>query len=140
MGFMCSLGLPKSTSLPILQNSLYLAIVFSRDDSSESGEDSYEKLIEKEAFTPWEKAPIGCDVNRPGSAADFLTGDWRTEGKPVTNYEACTKCGFCWIFCPDIAYQVNSKGYYDWKADYCKGCGVCAVECPAGAIEMKEEV
>jgi len=88
---------------------------------------------------PWGRMPIGGDVERPGSSGDFETGNWRTAGYPVTDQEACIKCGLCWVVCPDVAYSKNPEGYYDWSARYCKGCGVCAEECPKGAIEMKAD-
>jgi pyruvate ferredoxin oxidoreductase gamma subunit len=100
---------------------------------------SYKDLLITEALSDWENLPIGCDIDRPGSSADFLTGNWRTSGRPETDREKCIKCGFCWILCPDNAYTVVSEGYYAWDHRYCKGCGVCVEECPKGAIEMKEE-
>ncbi len=87
----------------------------------------------------WENLQIGCDIDQPGSSAEFLTGNWRTTGRPVTDKEKCIKCGFCWLLCPDNAYAITPEGYYAWDQRYCKGCGVCVVECPKKAIEMKEE-
>jgi pyruvate ferredoxin oxidoreductase gamma subunit len=100
---------------------------------------SYEDLLKTEALTDWESLQIGCDIDRPGSSAEFLTGNWRTTGRPVTDKEKCIKCGFCWLLCPDNAYAITPEGYYAWDQRYCKGCGVCVVECPKKAIEMKEE-
>lgn len=81
----------------------------------------------------------GADVAQPGNSRDFHTGDWRTMGKPVTDLDKCIKCGFCWLYCPDIAYRQNPDGFFDWDGRYCKGCGICALECPKHAIEMMEE-
>ena len=100
---------------------------------------TYEDILKNEALLEWEQVEIGCDIDRPGSSADFFTGNWRTTGKPVTDREKCIKCGFCWILCPDMAYRVNADGYYDWDGRYCKGCGICVEECPKGSIEMREE-
>lgn len=100
---------------------------------------TYEDILKNEALLDWEQVEIGCDIDRPGSSADFFTGNWRTTGKPVIDREKCIKCGFCWIFCPDMAFRVNAEGYYDWDGRYCKGCGICAEECPKGSIEMREE-
>jgi pyruvate ferredoxin oxidoreductase gamma subunit len=100
---------------------------------------SYEDLLKTEALLDWESLQIGCDIDQPGSSAEFLTGNWRTTGRPVTDREKCIKCGFCWLLCPDIAYAITPEGYYAWDQRYCKGCGVCVVECPKKAIEMKEE-
>jgi pyruvate ferredoxin oxidoreductase gamma subunit len=100
---------------------------------------SYEDFLKTEALYDWESLQLGCDIDRPGSSAEFLTGNWRTTGRPVTNHERCIKCGFCWLLCPDNAYSVTSEGFFAWDHRYCKGCGVCAIECPKKAIEMREE-
>jgi 2-oxoacid:acceptor oxidoreductase delta subunit (pyruvate/2-ketoisovalerate family) len=100
---------------------------------------TYEDILKNEALFKWEQVEIGCDIDRPGSSAEFFTGNWRTTGKPVIDREKCIKCGLCWIFCPDMAYRVNDEGYYDWDGRYCKGCGICVEECPKGSIEMREE-
>jgi len=66
------------------------------------------------------------------------TGEWRTF-KPVIDYSKCTRCLFCWIFCPEgcIERQEDDSPKIDYE--YCKGCGICANECPAKAITMKRE-
>lgn len=80
------------------------------------------------------KANIGATIDEPGSSKRNKTGSWRRE-KPVLDYQRCTKCGICWIHCPDAAIDENLQVNYD----YCKGCGVCANECPIKAIKMEEE-
>jgi len=71
------------------------------------------------------------------TSKEYKTGDWRTF-KPEIDYNKCTTCLFCWLFCPDSAVKFDGqKVYIDY--DYCKGCGVCAAECPVKAITMKEE-
>ena len=73
-----------------------------------------------------------------GTAAEFQTGDWRSE-KPVFNKENCINCYFCWIYCPDSAILLDENNKVvgiDYK--YCKGCGICMEECPVMAISMKE--
>lgn len=92
-----------------------------------------------EALNPWSKLEIGCDIVQPGSSAEFTTGNWRTSGRPHTNFEKCIDCGICWIMCPDIAYTAREDGCYNWEERYCKGCGICAEECPKDAIEMRGE-
>ena len=66
------------------------------------------------------------------------TSAWRTL-RPVIHLDRCTRCNFCWKFCPDDAFSFDEKGYPVLRADYCKGCGICAVECPPHAIEMMAE-
>ncbi|MEN8247032.1 MAG: 2-oxoacid:acceptor oxidoreductase family protein [Thermodesulfobacteriota bacterium] len=98
-----------------------------------------ESVFMVDALHPWNEVEIGCDIVQPGSSAEFDTGNWRTTGKPHTDFEKCIKCGICWIMCPDMAYQANDEGFYDWDKRYCKGCGICVEECPKDAIEMREE-
>ncbi len=66
------------------------------------------------------------------------TATWRTF-TPVIHLERCTKCNFCWKFCPDDAIAFDAKGFPEIKLDYCKGCGICAAECPPKTIEMVAE-
>ena len=71
--------------------------------------------------------------------SDLLhSSTWRTL-RPVIHLEHCTRCNFCWKFCPDDAITFDADGYPVLRLDYCKGCGICAEECPAGAIRMDEE-
>ncbi len=63
------------------------------------------------------------------------TAAWRTL-TPQIHLEHCTKCNFCWKFCPDAAISFDEKGYPVILLDYCKGCGICATECPPKTIEM----
>ncbi len=66
------------------------------------------------------------------------TSSWRTL-TPVIHLEHCTKCNFCWKFCPDDAIGFDEQGFPVIKLDYCKGCGICAEECPPKTIEMISE-
>lgn len=92
-----------------------------------------------DAYCPADALEIGAEITDPGSSRHFKTGNWRTMGRPVTDYDTCIKCGFCWIYCPDIAYSKNDQGFYNWDGSYCKGCAICAQECPKGAITMEGE-
>jgi pyruvate ferredoxin oxidoreductase delta subunit len=86
----------------------------------------------------WQELNIGCVVDEPGNARDYLTGDWRTQ-RPEWTESKCIKCGACWMFCPDAAIAQKTDGYFTANYDYCKGCGICAKECWPGAITMVEE-
>jgi 2-oxoacid:acceptor oxidoreductase gamma subunit (pyruvate/2-ketoisovalerate family)/2-oxoacid:acceptor oxidoreductase delta subunit (pyruvate/2-ketoisovalerate family) len=66
------------------------------------------------------------------------TSSWRTL-TPRIHLEHCTKCNFCWKFCPDDAIGFDEKGFPVIRMDYCKGCGICAEECPPKTIEMVAE-
>ena len=59
--------------------------------------------------------------------------------RPVTDFDACTKCGQCWLLCPDSALDTTPEGYYDVSLASCCGCGVCEESCPAKAITMVSE-
>jgi pyruvate ferredoxin oxidoreductase gamma subunit len=66
------------------------------------------------------------------------TASWRTL-RPVIDRDRCTRCNFCWEFCPDDAFDFDAEGYPLVKLPYCKGCGICATECPPDAIQMVTE-
>ncbi len=66
------------------------------------------------------------------------TADWRTLTPRIT-LAKCTRCNFCWKFCPDDAIEFDAAGFPVIRTDYCKGCGICAAECPPRAIEMRAE-
>ena len=88
----------------------------------------------------WGELPIGGIVERPGTALDFHTGDWRSR-RPVWHEEKCIQCLLCWAFCPDSSILVKEGRVVGIDLSYCKGCGICARECPpkAEAIEMLDE-
>lgn len=99
----------------------------------------YTDYIQGEALHPWPEVEIGCDVHRPGSSAEFLTGNWRTGVYPLLDKEKCISCGICWIMCPEIAFIKEDDGSYSWRGDYCKGCGICVTTCPKKALTMEVE-
>ena len=66
------------------------------------------------------------------------TGLWRTV-KPVMDREKCVKCGFCWMYCPDMAIPQKGGKRIETDYDFCKGCGICKTECMFGAITMEKE-
>jgi 2-oxoacid:acceptor oxidoreductase gamma subunit (pyruvate/2-ketoisovalerate family)/2-oxoacid:acceptor oxidoreductase delta subunit (pyruvate/2-ketoisovalerate family) len=66
------------------------------------------------------------------------TSAWRSL-VPVLHLERCTRCNFCWKFCPDNAIRIGADGYPVLLPEYCKGCGICAEECPPRTIEMVAE-
>lgn len=72
------------------------------------------------------------------SSESIHTAAWRTF-RPVIHLERCTRCNFCWKFCPDDAIELDAGGFPRVREAYCKGCGICAAECPPRTIEMAAE-
>jgi len=86
----------------------------------------------------WREIKVGCVITEAGNAAEYRTGDWRSD-RPIWDKEKCIKCGICYIYCPEAAVVEDEEGYFSADLYYCKGCGICAAECWTGAISMVEE-
>ena len=84
-----------------------------------------------------QKLNPGAVITEPGSSIRYKTGGWRSL-RPVVNKDKCTKCGTCWMFCPDNTIQLTKNGI-EVDYDFCKGCGICAMQCPIKGIVMKKE-
>lgn len=84
----------------------------------------------------WKELPIGGVILNPGSAKEFMTGDWATK-KPIHIPANCISCLFCWAYCPDSAIIVKDGKVVGIDYDHCKGCGICAFECPAKVKALK---
>lgn len=88
-------------------------------------------------YKNWEElSPIPISFPIDGSIG--ITGDWRTF-RPIIIEERCTKCGICWMYCPEGVIHKKDDGSFEIDYQYCKGCGICARECPTKNIEMKRE-
>lgn len=74
-----------------------------------------------------------------GNADEQQTGSWRVE-RPVIDYDCCTRCGLCFVRCPDGSIALDEEGYPVIDYDHCKGCMICWEVCPVGGIEKKKEV
>ena len=86
----------------------------------------------------WKEMPRGALVDKPGSAREYRTGDWRSQ-RPIYDKERCVRCGVCYMYCPDMAIKVKEDGTIEIDTFYCKGCGICARECVTGAFKMITE-
>jgi len=75
----------------------------------------------------------------PGNAEARQTGSWRVE-RPEIDYEHCTRCGLCFVHCPDGAISLDEQGYPVIDYDHCKGCLICLEQCPRHSIVRKKEV
>ena len=85
----------------------------------------------------WKDISLGGVVSDAGNAAEYKTGDWKSERR-VLNTERCIKCGLCYIFCPEGCIGPDERGFFEADPYYCKGCGICARECWTQAITMVE--
>ena len=83
------------------------------------------------------KITVGAVVREPGSTSKENMKGWRTF-MPILDQKKCTKCGLCWLHCPDAAI-FKEKDKFKINYQYCKGCGICEQSCPFKAISMVEE-
>jgi pyruvate ferredoxin oxidoreductase delta subunit len=86
----------------------------------------------------WKDIPEGVTITEPGSSVQFDVSAWRTH-KPIVDKAKCTKCGMCWLFCPESAIEIKEDGKYDANLTFCKGCGICDKVCAVKAITMVKE-
>ncbi len=73
-----------------------------------------------------------------GNAELRNTGAWRVE-RPVIDRNLCTRCGLCFVQCPDGAISLDEEGYPVIDYDHCKGCMICRRVCPIDAITREKE-
>ena len=93
-----------------------------------------------------EVAEVGYDnpviatpsVLHAGNAIARQTGSWRVE-RPVVDPDVCTRCGLCFVRCPDGAIALDDEGFPIIDYDHCKGCMICRQICPLHAIESEKE-
>ena len=95
-------------------------------------------MAKAEGELAWKDLEIGSIITEPGNAAQYKTGDWKSQ-RPVLDESKCNKCGLCYIFCPEGCIKQKTDGYFEIDLSYCKGCGICAAECPKTAITMVAE-
>lgn len=95
-------------------------------------------MTKSEGELTWKDLEVGSIVTEPGNARQYKTGDWRSQ-RPTYDFDKCTKCGLCAIFCPEGVISQNEDGYFETDLYYCKGCGICTQECPTKVITMVEE-
>jgi len=85
---------------------------------------------------PFRAAP---SIITGGNAQQLHTGSWRVE-RPVVDFDRCTRCGLCFVACPDGSIALDHEGYPLIDYDHCKGCMICREVCPLEAIGAKREV
>jgi pyruvate ferredoxin oxidoreductase delta subunit len=90
------------------------------------------------ATVTWQKIEHGSHINKPGNAAEFHTGDWRSV-KPVFLKDKCKQCLLCFPVCPDSAILLDDNAQVKgFDYDFCKGCLCCKEVCNFKAIEREE--
>ncbi|MDH3504076.1 MAG: 2-oxoacid:acceptor oxidoreductase family protein [Nitrospirota bacterium] len=95
------------------------------------------ELVHEMAYDP---VLLGTpSILAPGNAEARQTGSWRVE-RPEIDYEHCTRCGLCFVGCPDGAIALDEQGYPVIDYDHCKGCLICLEQCPRHSITSKKEV
>ena len=77
-----------------------------------------------------------CTIVSPGNSNIRRIGDWSIY-KPVIDFDKCTKCMICFVYCPDSAITIDKKGYPVVDLNACKGCDICCTECPPRAITLE---
>lgn len=85
---------------------------------------------------PWLECRPKSPWLPPGFSKTNKRGALKTS-KPIIDLSKCTRCGICWLFCPDGVITRGQDMRIDYE--YCTGCGICAEECPIKVITMKKE-
>ena len=86
----------------------------------------------------WREVSVAGLITEPGNSVSYETGSWRSS-RPIIDFDKCTHCLFCWVFCPDGAIVVEDSKVKVIDLSHCKGCGICASECPRDAVTMMDE-
>jgi pyruvate ferredoxin oxidoreductase gamma subunit len=73
-----------------------------------------------------------------GNSAARHTGAWRVQ-RPVIDPALCSRCGLCFVQCPDGVVSLDAEGYPVIDYDHCKGCLICQRVCPVNAIHEERE-
>lgn len=76
-----------------------------------------------------------CTITAAGNSMLRDRAKW-ADYKPIIDYDNCTKCMICYVYCPDSAYTIDSRGYPIVNYDACKGCDICQTECPVKVITL----
>ncbi len=76
-----------------------------------------------------------CTITATGNSRLRDRGAW-SNFKPVIDYDGCTRCMICYVYCPDSAFTIDAKGFPVVDYDACKGCNICRTECPTKVISL----
>lgn len=101
--------------------------------------DSVQSSAATMADVPYVDPILGTStVYNSGNAEERHTGTWRVE-RPVVDADICTRCGLCFVDCPDGAIALDASGLPIIDYDHCKGCMICSHVCPVEAITHQAE-
>ena len=114
--------------------------VFSALSSLELPLRNIQETAQKISSVPYEGLLRGSpSILNTGNSEQRQTGAWRLE-RPEVDFDQCTRCGLCFLQCPDGAIKLDQDGYPVIDYDHCKGCMLCQTLCPVQAILSKQEV
>jgi len=113
-------------------------IVFTSIDPVEIQPSEQELKIEMAEVLHGAPLLAAPSVLHTGNAIARQTGSWRVE-RPVIDTDVCTRCGLCFVRCPDGAIALDDEGFPVIDYDHCKGCMICHQICPLQAIESIKE-
>jgi NADPH-dependent glutamate synthase beta subunit-like oxidoreductase/ferredoxin len=90
-----------------------------------------------ERGTPPQLSPE-CRVRSFSAVEACLAGEEAVqEANRCFSCGTCNGCGYCRLFCPEMAVALGARRTID--LDYCKGCGICVAECPRNAMRLEAE-
>ncbi len=92
------------------------------------------EMAEVRADNPLLSTP---SVLHAGNAVARQTGSWRVE-RPVIDPDICTRCGLCFVRCPDGAISLDEEGYPVIDYDHCKGCMICRADLSASGHRVSK--
>jgi len=76
-----------------------------------------------------------CTITLTGNSKLRERWAW-SNFKPLIDYDGCTKCMICYVYCPDSAFTIDAKGFPVIDYEACKGCNICKTECPTKVISL----
>ena len=96
-------------------------------------------LMERDEIVEIPATPAPASValiSAAGNSTARKTGAWR-DATPVINYQKCTRCMVCYIYCPDSCISLDETLTPHIDYEHCKGCLICFMECPPRAIQVE---
>ncbi len=79
-----------------------------------------------------------CIITNTGNTSQVIRKGWNLF-KPIIDYDKCTKCRICFVYCPDSAITIDKQNFPQVNYNFCKSCNICYTECPVNAIDMRRK-